>query len=60
MSEGWRKSGYSNGEGGDRVETRLTRERSRVAMRDTRNRELGHLSLPAGEWAAFLGTIHER
>lgn len=60
MSEGWRKSSYSNGEGGDCVETRLAREVSRVAMRDTRNRELGHLDVPAGEWAAFLGTIHDR
>ncbi|NYI97712.1 hypothetical protein HNR12_003989 [Streptomonospora nanhaiensis] len=26
-------------------------------MRDTKNRDAGHLSMPAGEWAAFLTAV---
>ncbi|MEV2278367.1 DUF397 domain-containing protein [Nocardiopsis sp. NPDC049922] len=28
-----------------------------VDVRDTQNRELGHLSLPSGEWAALLASV---
>ncbi|MFE3461136.1 DUF397 domain-containing protein [Nocardiopsis aegyptia] len=51
MTDGWHKSSYSN-TGSQCVEVRET---SRGAdMRDTVNREAGHLSFPAGEWSALL------
>ncbi|WP_306368872.1 DUF397 domain-containing protein [Nocardiopsis sp. CC223A] len=54
ISEQWSKSGYSNGEGGNCVEARGMVTYSRVGIRDTQNRHLGHLEIPAAEWAALL------
>ncbi|MDA2807696.1 DUF397 domain-containing protein [Nocardiopsis suaedae] len=51
----WRKSSYSNQTGGHCVE--MAERPGRVMMRDTRNRDLGHLSFPLGEWAAFLREV---
>ncbi|MDE3723810.1 DUF397 domain-containing protein [Nocardiopsis sp. N85] len=56
ISEHWTKSGYSNGEGGDCVEARSMAAHSRIGVRDTQNRHLGHLEIPAAEWAALLRT----
>ncbi|CAL9435496.1 hypothetical protein SUDANB121_02152 [Nocardiopsis dassonvillei] len=55
MSESWQKSSYSNGHGGDCVETR--RDRVRILVRDTQNRELGQLGFTAEEWTTLLHTL---
>lgn len=49
----WRKSSYSN-TGGQCVEVRDTPQGADV--RDTVNREAGHLTFPASEWTALLRT----
>ncbi|MFD6094678.1 DUF397 domain-containing protein [Nocardiopsis flavescens] len=56
MSESWEKSSYSNGEGGHCVEARLMPGQT-AAVRDTQNRELGHLGFASREWTALLSTI---
>jgi hypothetical protein len=48
----WYKSSYSTGKGQDCVEVRDGFGTS--AVRDTQNREAGHLAFPTGEWRAFL------
>ncbi|MEU3229390.1 DUF397 domain-containing protein [Nocardiopsis alba] len=51
----WHKSSHSGGDGGDCVEVR---EHSNGAdVRDTQNRELGHLGFEAKEWSALLNTL---
>ncbi|WP_028647493.1 DUF397 domain-containing protein [Nocardiopsis sp. CNT312] len=50
----WRKSSYS-GNGPTCVEVADTP--SRVHVRDTQNRPLGHLSFPSSDWAALLSTL---
>lgn len=50
----WHKSSYSDGGGGHCVEVN---EGAETLVRDTQNRELGHLVVPAGEWAALLNTL---
>ncbi|MDA2805646.1 DUF397 domain-containing protein [Nocardiopsis suaedae] len=50
----WHKSSYSGGVHQDCVEVA---EGPTTAVRDTRNRDLGHLSFPASEWAALLHVI---
>jgi hypothetical protein len=57
MSESWNKSSYSNGHGGDCVEARRDTAASSVLVRDTQNRELGHLALPAQEWTALMRAV---
>ncbi|MBB6119208.1 DUF397 domain-containing protein [Nocardiopsis algeriensis] len=52
--EKWHKSSYSGGNGGDCVEVS---EGPVTGLRDTRNRELGHLDLPAREWVSLLGLL---
>lgn len=52
LTKAWRKSSYSGGNGGHCVEARATE--SGAAIRDTRNRHLGHLEAPAYEWNALL------
>lgn len=49
----WHTSSYS-GARGDCVEVA---EGQSTAVRDTRNREAGHLSFCTGEWSALLGTL---
>lgn len=56
MNDGWKKSSYSNGQGGNCVEARRVLESSQVLMRDTQNRELGHLKMSTSEWATLLRT----
>ena len=50
----WRKSTYSAGNGGDRVEVASD---GMVLVRDTTNRDGGALGLSAAAWERFLGTI---
>lgn len=49
----WRKSTYSNANGGDCVE--VARDGA-VLVRDTKDRDGGTLSVPAETWRAFLAT----
>ncbi|MFF8768299.1 DUF397 domain-containing protein [Nocardiopsis dassonvillei] len=53
MRPDWHKSGYS-GNTGHCVEVR---EGVFTDVRDTQNRQLGHLSAPAPEWAALLAAV---
>lgn len=48
----FRKSSYSTGRGQDCVEVADVPGES--AVRDTQNREAGHLMFPSGEWTAAL------
>ncbi|QVQ51134.1 DUF397 domain-containing protein [Spiractinospora alimapuensis] len=54
MRSQWHKSSYS-GPKGDCVECRG--DTHQVLVRDTQHRHLGHLTLPATEWQAFLHAI---
>ena len=47
----WHKSSYS-ANAGECVEIR---EGETTDLRDTQNRDQGHLSVPAAEWVALLG-----
>lgn len=51
----WHKSSYSGGNGGDCVEAR--EHIGGADVRDTQNREAGHLSFGADEWSALLGVV---
>ncbi|WP_087096106.1 DUF397 domain-containing protein [Nocardiopsis sp. JB363] len=55
LTETWNKSSYSNGTGGDCVETRATGQGA--AVRDTQNRDLGKLDFSAEEWAALQSCL---
>lgn len=54
----FRKSSYSNHDGGDCVEVADLPTGSLI--RDTQNRELGALLFGAAEWEAFTGTASRR
>ena len=58
MTEDWNKSSYSNGNGGHCLEAR--RDQEAVLVRDTQNRNLGHLGYAPQEWTALLNTIITR
>ncbi|MDA2813027.1 DUF397 domain-containing protein [Nocardiopsis sp. RSe5-2] len=51
----WRKSSYSDG-GSNCVEVA---DGASTAVRDTQNRELGHLEFPVAEWSAFLRALEQ-
>jgi hypothetical protein len=53
--EGWRKSTYSGGNGGDCVET--ASGDGVVLVRDTTDRDGGTLAFPAEVWRAFAAGI---
>ncbi|MEV2276836.1 DUF397 domain-containing protein [Nocardiopsis sp. NPDC049922] len=53
----WHKSTYSDGTGGNCVEVS---EGVHTAVRDSQYRELGHLEVPAAEWAALLVSVRTR
>lgn len=55
MTADWGKSTYSSGSQ-NCVEAR--EYEGGAAVRDTQNRELGHLSFGAGEWSALLDTVN--
>jgi len=50
----FRKSSYSSAKGQDCVE--VADLPTGAAVRDTQNRELGHLEFTASEWSALLRT----
>ncbi|MDT0331345.1 DUF397 domain-containing protein [Nocardiopsis lambiniae] len=52
----WHTSSYSGAQG-DCVEVS---EGLIIAVRDTRNRELGHLGFTASEWTALLGALDSK
>jgi hypothetical protein len=51
----WRKSSYSNANGGNCVEVATLS--NGIAVRDTTDRSGVTLSVPAGAWSAFLATL---
>jgi transcriptional regulator with XRE-family HTH domain len=53
--EGWRKSSYSDGNGGDCVET--ASGSGVILVRDTTNRDGGTLELSAEAWQAFVSSL---
>ncbi|QUX29774.1 DUF397 domain-containing protein [Nocardiopsis akebiae] len=50
----WHKSSYSGGSGGNCVEVA---EGQSVQMRDTQNREHGHLAFTTPEWTNLLNIL---
>jgi hypothetical protein len=52
--DGWRKSSYSGGNGGSCVEVAND---GVILVRDTTDRDGATLSIGAGVWEAFLGTL---
>ena len=53
----FRKSTYSTSHGQDCVE--VADVPGMTAVRDTMNRQRGHLEFPSAEWAAFLRTLED-
>lgn len=53
----FRKSSYSSGRQENCVE--VAGAPAGAAVRDTQNRELGHLAFPGSEWAALLTTTRK-
>lgn len=51
----WRKSSHSGEHGGACVEVAETPQA--VLVRDTQNRELGHLGFPTQAWVSFLTEV---
>ncbi|PRY01566.1 DUF397 domain-containing protein [Allonocardiopsis opalescens] len=54
MTTGWRKSSYSNQEGGDCVEVKTG---PGVLVRDSKNPDQPHLSFTVEQWSAFVATV---
>ena len=52
---GWRKSSYSNGDGGDCVE--LASGNATVMVRDTTDRDGGTLAFGAAAWERFTASL---
>jgi len=55
VGTGWRKSSYSQSGTGQCVE--VSGGESVVGIRDTKNRALGHLTVPRPAWQAFLTSV---
>jgi hypothetical protein len=55
MEQTWRKSGYSDANGGSCVETGAAS--GKILVRDTTNRDGGTLALSASAWQAFMNEI---
>jgi Domain of unknown function (DUF397) len=53
--DGWRKSSYSDGNGGQCVET--ASGNGLVMVRDTADRDGVMLSVPAGAWRSFADSL---
>jgi hypothetical protein len=51
---GWRKSSYSNDNGGDCVEVAST---DGVVIRDTANRDGGTLAFSTEAWGTFIASL---
>jgi len=54
----WRKSSYSGGDGGNCVE--VTRLAEGIGIRDSKNREHGHLTMPLAQFAALLSQLKQQ
>ncbi|MFF7649136.1 DUF397 domain-containing protein [Streptomyces sp. NPDC007983] len=52
----WQKSSYSNGSGGNCVETARLRD-SQTAVRDSKEPERGVLGFSAGAWGDFVAAV---
>ncbi|AGP53886.1 DUF397 domain-containing protein [Streptomyces rapamycinicus] len=52
----WRKSSYSNGDGGDCVEV-ADNLPGLVPVRDSKNPDGPAILFPAGSWAAFIASL---
>ncbi|GAA1124789.1 MULTISPECIES: DUF397 domain-containing protein [Streptomyces violaceusniger group] len=52
----WRKSSYSNGDGGDCVEV-ADNLPGLVPVRDSKNPDGPALVFPAGSWAVFIASL---
>ncbi|PSL00246.1 uncharacterized protein DUF397 [Murinocardiopsis flavida] len=52
MNTQWHKSSYSGSDGGNCVE--VAEFPSEIAVRDTQNREAGHITVPSAQWAAVV------
>jgi len=55
--EGWRKSSYSDGNGGDCVETASCD--GLILVRDTTKRDGGTLEFSAEAWEAFAASLKQ-
>ncbi|MGK5640569.1 DUF397 domain-containing protein [Streptomyces sp. URMC 126] len=56
----WRKSSYSGDGGGEQcVEYRAAPDH-RIAVRDTKARDLGTCTFERGAWSAFVRAVRER
>ncbi|MEV8615936.1 DUF397 domain-containing protein [Amycolatopsis sp. NPDC051373] len=53
---GWRKSSRSSGGSNNCVEVAVSAT-PRVGVRDTKDREAGHLTVTSEAWSAFLGQL---
>jgi Domain of unknown function (DUF397) len=53
--DGWRKSSYSDGNGGQCVETASAN--GAVLVRDTADRDGATLGVPAAAWAKFTASL---
>jgi len=51
----WRKSSYSGGSSADCVEVAPAAEV--VGVRDTKSRELGHLTVARNTWTTFIRSV---
>jgi len=56
-SAAWRKSSYSNGDGGNCIETALGFITGAVPVRDSKDPEGPALVFPAADWTAFLDAV---
>ena len=57
LPSSWRKSSYSSARQENCVEVADLLDGA--AVRDTQNREAGHLSYPSAEWVALLGAARK-
>jgi Domain of unknown function (DUF397) len=55
--EGWRKSSYSDGNGGNCVET--ASDVGKILVRDTANRDGGTLGFTTEAWEAFAASLKQ-
>jgi Domain of unknown function (DUF397) len=53
----WRKSTYSDGSGGNCIETASDNANGAIMVRDTANRDGGTLVFNAGVWQAFTAGL---
>jgi hypothetical protein len=56
--DSWRKSSYSDGNGGQCVEAAAAN--GAVLVRDTADRDGPALTIPAAAWKKFTGTLRAR